>query len=124
MATEEDGRFHLQVLHTPQEIGEGIKELKRRQRIQFEEDKQEFFDKLLSQDQRATAHPMYWVEFQYKDDENETWHRDQPFFTNDSAEQYIAEQNDNEVNFRVYISSGHHNKEWQLVRKIIMGDRA
>jgi len=83
------------------------------------EELQQIRENMLSQDNRATSHPMYVVMEDGRDG-----HRNviDVFFTDNAARECISENEHNMRNPYVYVKSGYKNREWQAIRKFLRGD--
>lgn len=70
------------------------------------------------QDNRSTAEPVFQVI------ENSGMPGDsvvrQSFFSNKSAENYMATRQRHLANPEIYIASGYDNAEWKVLRKILL----
>lgn len=74
-------------------------------------------ERLHTQDNRITSHPIFMVQMRTKRDH---WMNVTPFFTSDAAEAFMALQGHNYFELRVYVASGYDNPEWRIVRDWLM----
>jgi hypothetical protein len=83
---------------------------------------QEIADDMKGQDVRSTSHPIYMVEDLEPTATGplKVYVGIQPFFSSKAADQYIKDNLHNLDKPRVYVMSGHRNKEWQAIRQVLL----
>jgi hypothetical protein len=84
-------------------------------------------NRMKGQDNRATAHPIYFVQEKFVvhiggESKVIGYHNVQPFFSNEGAEKFIRENEHNLNGPMIYVASGWNNDEWKAIRSILVGE--
>ena len=76
-----------------------------------------------TQDNQATAHPMYTVqEVRGEGNMDDVCYTLQVFFTRKAAEEFIENEKYNYRKLIIYIKSGNNNLEWIAARRLLKGN--
>ena len=75
--------------------------------------------RIVGQDNQSTYNPIFLVQESRRERGKERWNFVTACFTKSACEDFIRENSHNFEKLRVYVASGHGNREWALVRELL-----